>query len=165
MRTVILMATLAVAGIAPLKAVDLEAERREAAQQALLNWLDCVECQSGELKELLAYKDIVEGPLIATLRGGLSAARRAEFEYQLRGNHRSSPSQTLTEDEYVRLFISNIEAGYQARSAIALGELGTEPALRALKEAADSTKFRPDVRQVARKALENRPPPTTPRPR
>lgn len=158
MRTLTLIVAVAITSVGPLKAsADVRSDRQAAAQQALLTWFECAECQDGELDRLLAYRDLVEAPLIATLQKGLSPARRATVEFQLRENHRSSPSQEISEDEYVELFRSNIENGYRARAAIALGALRTPGALEALKKAEQDKSLRADVRSTAKRARTAKP--------
>ena len=139
-------------------AVDPRSERIEAAQRALDAWYTCIECQDGELDKLIRFRDLVEETLIITLKSGPSPARRAEIEARLRSAYKSSPSQTISENRFVELFIDNADAKSRTRAAAALGRIGTDNALRALKEAERNEKLRQDVRLAARDALRGRQP-------
>jgi hypothetical protein len=138
----------------------LEADQRTAritaAQRALDAWYTCIECQDGELDKLLRYRDLVEETLIHTLQNGPSPARRAEIEAGLRSSHQSSPSQTISEDRYVELFMSNADAKFRTRAAMALGRVRSQDALQALREAERNEKLRPDVRLAAKEARTGR---------
>jgi hypothetical protein len=59
----------------------------------------------------------------------------------------------LRESEYVAHFLGNYTATYQARSARALGEIGTRRAIEAIREAARDTTYRDDVLDEINRAL------------
>jgi hypothetical protein len=152
-RSVMVLLVVAVAAAYPAQGDDRQSERRIAAQTALQDWYSCIECQDGELDKLIRYQDLVEETLTITLKRGPSPARRAEIEARLRSSYRSSPSQTIPENRYVELFMSNMDSKFRARAATALGRIGTESAQRALKEAEQDKNLRQDVRLAAKEAL------------
>lgn len=127
--------------------------RLASAQQALIAWFECVECNDGELDRLLSYRDVIEGALISTLVNGPSPSVRASVEHELRANYRSLPKPRISEKEYVASFSENVDAGYRVRAATALGKLRTQSALEALRREAASTEQRDDVRAACRRAL------------
>jgi hypothetical protein len=136
---------------------DRQSARRMEAQRALHTWYNCIECQKGELEELIKHQALVQESLVQTLREGPSPVQKREIELQLRANHRSSPSQTISEDRYVELFMANISARYSIRAATALGRINSDGARKALQEAQGNERLRNDVRSAARNALEGRP--------
>jgi hypothetical protein len=151
-RSVMMLMVVAVAAACPVQGDDRQSERLINAQRALQDWYNCIECQDGELDKLTQYKDLVEETLTITLERGPSPARRAEIEARLRSSYRSSPSQTIPENRYVELFMSNIDAKFRARAATALGRIGTPSAQRALEKAEQDKKLRLDVRLAVKEA-------------
>jgi len=154
MRTLVVVALTFLSAIAGTCAMaDKSSDRLAAAQSALIAWFECVECSNGELEAVLKFGKLVESALISTLQTGPSPAKRAEIEQTLREQHRSSPSQTISADRYVKLFSEDIDAGYRVRAAMALGRLRTQGALDALRTEANNGVQREDVREAARQAL------------
>ena len=154
MRTLVVVALTFLSAIAGTRAMaDERSDRLAAAQSALIAWFECIECSNGELEAVLKFGNLVESALITTLQTGPSPAKRAEIEQTLREQHRSSPSQTISADRYVKLFSEDIDAGYRVRAAIALGRLRTPGALDALRTEANNGAQREDVREAARQAL------------
>src|SRR5688572_19161920 len=155
MRTLIVsvvMVFVSVGACARLLAQE-NPDRLARAQRDLIAWFECIECTDFELERVVKHGSLVEGALTSTLKDGPSPARRAQIEEQLRENHRSSPSQRISEDRYVELFSESIAVGYRARAAIALGRLRTPSALAALRAAVDNTDQPEAVREAARQAL------------
>ena len=139
-----------------VEAADPQSERIAAVQGALDAWYTCIECQDGELDKLIRYRDLVEETLIVTLRDGPSPARKTQVEELLRESYQSSPSQTISEDRYVELFMANADAKFRTRAALALGKIRTPNAVKALKEAEGNKNLREDVRMAAREARTGR---------
>jgi len=138
-----------------------------AAQAALLAWLECVECSDGELEKLVPHAALVGPVLIEILSQGPSPSQSARIEDRLRADWKSlSPSaRVYGEKEYVEVFGRNAEAQYQIRATQALARFAAPQYDEALLDAAKNPKFRPEVMQAVRAALEQRhlAPPPSPR--
>lgn len=133
-------------------------EQRAAARQAMIAWFECVECTNSELSVLRSFGPSIENALITTLQRGLTPAKRAQLEQELRDAYLASRPLPMTEDEYVSIYIANKDARYRSRAATALGQLATPNARVALRRAAAASDLRPDVRAIARKAFDELPP-------
>lgn len=128
-------------------------ERAEAAREALVSWFECVECNDGELENLVRYKREVEGALVLALEQGPSPAKRAEIELELRSDFRLNPGAT-GEDRYVATALASADTAYRVRAIKALASLRTENARRALGKAAHGDPQK-SVTKAAKRALES----------
>jgi hypothetical protein len=140
-------------GVTAVAQDHLSPERQAAARQALIAWYECVECTSGELQTLMSFGPAVEGALISTLRDGLTPAKRAQVEQELRASYKASLPMPVEENQYVSTYLANRTARYQSRAAVALAQLASPNAVIALNRAADDAKLRHDVRTEAKRAL------------
>ncbi len=144
-------------GVPVVAQEHLTPEQQAAARQALIAWFECVECTDGELKALTNFGPAVEGALIATLRDGLSPAKRAQVEQDLLASYnQSSP---MERDRYVSIYLSNKDARYRSRAAEALAQLASPNAAAALDRAVADSSLRADVRMAAGRALARLRPP------
>lgn len=117
-------------------------------------WVECEECQDGELAAVVAMGAAAVPALATFLAQGPPADRIALLEQALRESHAklSGDSQALSQAEYVARYRGNYLAKYQTRAAMALGTLRTPEALRSLA-AVDTASMRIDVRAAVRDAL------------
>jgi len=139
-----------------------DAERAAQSRRMIISWLECEECTDGELQAVVRLGDVVVPSLTTILRDGPSPSRReiarrslVDAYRQLRAYGETHPeaSITMSEDEYVEMYLGNYVANYQTRAATALAAIGGDRAKQAL-EAAMTAPSREDVRQVVAKSLE-----------
>jgi HEAT repeat protein len=113
------------------------------ATTALASWLECVECQSGELEAVIRYSHTIVPMLTAVLRDGASPATRELLERQLSDRYAllaayatAHPESGLSsKEEFIANFLNNFDAQHRIRASRALAEIGGEDAERALQEA------------------------------
>jgi HEAT repeat protein len=126
------------------------------AGRTLVAWLECEECGNGELDAVVALGADAVPLLAATLEGGLSPATRGKLEAQLGAYYDEARARgrlgDWSREEYVTHHLDAREAGYRSRAAQALGRIGGERALSALR-AALAKPQRPSVEQSLREAL------------
>lgn len=132
------------------------------AHQLLEMWLECTECDRGELKAVASLGAMAAPSLIATLKRGPSQAKQEIMRLRLMRSYKqlteyknSHHILTATESEadYIAHYLENYMAQHQIRAAIALAEIGGPAARRALEEA-QATPLRKDVERVVNKSLE-----------
>ena len=107
----------------------------------------------------MSFGPAIEGALIATLRDGLTPAKRAQVEQELRASYKASLPMPMEEDQYVSIYLANKTARYQSRAAVALAQLASPDARQALNRAAADSTLRHDVRAAAKRALARLQPP------
>jgi HEAT repeat protein len=61
----------------------------------------------------------------------------------------------MTAEQFVATYLSNADAAYRSRAAVALGKLRTQDAIDALNRASVASNLRADVRAAAKRALED----------
>ena len=137
--------------IAALRA--LTPEQAVEARRAIITWLECEECNQGELRAVVRLGPTVVPTLAATLKEGPSQASLEFFRRYLIATYRSlkkfesthhQSNVLLTETDYVNQYLDNYLALYQIRAAEALAAIGGPAAKTALKEAMQLP-LRPDV--------------------
>lgn len=142
--------------------VSISPEQSAAMRQALVEWLECEECEEGQLEAVVKYGEPLKPLLISALDQGASPAsielyRRAlaqrhdELVAYSQDNPEAAP--TLPKDEFVALYLGNYNALYRTRAAEALAEIGGQDAIDALNRAAASAQ-REDVAAHIRALLE-----------
>jgi hypothetical protein len=136
-------------------------QHAEAARTAVVEWLECEECEEGQLSAVLSYgKDVV--PLLrASLLHGASPAsrellrreliRRYDELRQYQETH-ADAKLASTRGEFVASNLANLDAQYRVRAAKALGAIGGSAARSALREASKQ-KNRADVKASIQAAL------------
>lgn len=131
------------------------------AHQLLEMWLECTECDRGELKAVARRGAMAVPTLITTLKKGPSQAKREIMRLRLIRSYKQlseykDSHQVLTatesEPEYIAHYLENYMAQYQIRAAIALAEIDGPAARHALKEAL-ATPLRKDVARVVNESL------------
>jgi hypothetical protein len=130
--------------------------------RVIVSWLECEECQEGELAAVAALGDDAVPVLVATLRDGMSPATRERLRLQLEAAYRGrraygrlhpDAGPTLTREEYVDHHLANRDALYRVRSIRALARIGSRAARRALRDELDRTEH-PGIAAEIRRALE-----------
>ncbi|MGB5660545.1 MAG: hypothetical protein WBO54_13775 [Thermoanaerobaculia bacterium] len=141
----------------------LSPEEAAEARRTIVDWLECEECEDGELEAVAKLGEIAVPTLAATLDQGPSPANREELYRHLTRSYseiteysRTHPEAKLemTEEEYVKAYMDNYEALYRSRAATALAMIGGDDARKAL-EAARDARLREDVQSVVDEGLEN----------
>lgn len=137
---------------------------QEAAQarRAIVNYLECEECESGEIEAVVKLGQVAVPTLAATLfegppqtsveiyRRNLTARYRELKEYERTHPEAKVPG---SEQEYVASYAGNYIAGYRVRAARALATIGGPEARRALDEASRLS-LRQDVGSAVKVAME-----------
>lgn len=140
----------------------VEPETSAKARAALVEWLECEECVNNELEVVVEYGELLQPMLVSVLNQGAAPATRSLYRHQLEqrhdelveyGSRHPGSKPTLPKDEFVALYLGNLDAQYRTRAAEALGSIGGEASVKALQQALDSTD-RDDVKRVIREALE-----------
>jgi len=159
---------LVLAALAPTTSCSRQGTARqmtaaESAQavQALTTWLECEECQDGELAAVTRYGQTVVPSLIAVLDGGPSPASREQMRRQLEVRYdelaeraQRNPNARLasSKDQFIALYLGNFDAQYRVRAAQALAAIGGQRSRGAL-EAALGKAQRGDVDSEIRRLL------------
>ena len=136
-------------------------ETSEAARSALVSWLECEECTENQLKTVLKYSQHLQPMLVSTLMQGAAPASKSLYRYELERRYdelvvyakthpKSRP--TLSKNDFVELYMGNLDAQYQTRAAQALAEIGGDSSRKALDQALNANK-RDDVKQVIESSL------------
>lgn len=163
---VLLVGFLALAGCRktveqPSGPPPLTPEESAKATQALVEWFECEECEAGELNSVTEYGEAVVPILVSTLNNGPSPAsrellrRELETRYnELRSYSQEHPNVKLasTKEEFIKIYLSNFDALYRVRAAMALGAIGGKNAEEALESALKDAD-REDVRSSIQQAL------------
>jgi hypothetical protein len=128
------------------------------ARHSIVEWLECEECEDGELERVVELGAVATPTLAATLRQGPSEASRelvrrelANTYEQLAAYAADHPGTELPMDreQYISTYLDNYIALYQIRSAKALAAIGGDAAKRALEEG-EMISARSDVREAIR---------------
>jgi len=132
------------------------------ARRAIAAYLECEECDSGELEALVKLGQKVAPSLAATLRDGPAPATRELYRRQLlaayRGlkeyeaNHREAKV-LMGEEKYVKTYLDNQAAYHRIRAATVLAAIGGEVARKALEQAQEAA-YRDDVKLAVNAALD-----------
>lgn len=140
---------------------EMSTAESEQARQALKTWLECEECQEGELAAVTKYGDAIVPSLIAVLNQGLSPAGRERLRLDLearhdelaaRAQHNQRSQLTASKEEFTALYLSNLDAQYRVRAAQALAQIDGPRARSALEAVVGKTP-RADVDSVVRALL------------
>lgn len=155
--------TLAIFAIGGQQALAQEAPRELSPDQAaevrraVVAWLECEECEEGQLEAVQKLGGAAVPTLAATLERGPSAASRERARRHLEDSYakiaehvKKYPEQKLevSQEEYVKIYLENYVANYQVRSAQALSAIGGEPARKLLETAAERKSARRDVQSA-----------------
>lgn len=138
----------------------------DTVQEVMTQWLECEECEAGELealKDAVTKERTIALPiLLAALREGPPAENREQEEKALQQRYDELVSYSeshpeakppVGKEEFVRLYLSNYEASYRIRAAQALAEIGGPEARQAIEEALKRGDPRNDVMRVLQESL------------
>lgn len=141
---------------------SLPPEQAAQARRAIVNYLECEECNAIEVEAVVKLGQVAVPTLVATLSKGpprtnLEVYRRhltARYR-ELKEYERTHPEVRLptTEEQYVETYMDNYVALYRVRAATALGAIGGTEARRGLEEAWRMP-LRKDVREAVNASLE-----------
>jgi hypothetical protein len=124
---------------------------RERRQAAVLDWLECIECDDGERDAVVAQRACPVGALEDALLNGPGPGRVANVRRRL--ELVSTPSGAVTLAQLVEPGVAGYVAAYRQRAALALGDLADSGVARAREAlaaaraaaAAGTRVFPPDV--------------------
>lgn len=134
---------------------ELSPEQAAEVRRAVVAWLECEECEEGQLEAVQKLGVAAVSTLGATLERGPSAASRERARRHLEDSYgkiaehvKKYPEQKLevSQEEYVKIYLENYAANYKVRSAQALASIGGEQARKLLALAAEGKSQREDVR-------------------
>lgn len=140
----------------------LSPEQATQARRTIVTYLECEECEEGELEAVVKLGQSAVPTLTATLREGPGPANRELVRRQLQDTYkklkeyeRTHPNSKVSqsEEEYVKTYSENYVALYQSRAATALGAIGGPDARKALEEASQAS-VRDDVKAAIKAALD-----------
>ena len=129
-------------------------------QRTIVNWLECEECNEGELKAVIALGDRAVGPLGEYLRSGppqqsidqLTQHLIATYQEKVAIARAPGPSAPpMTQDQTVALYVGNYVRLYKTRAASALGAIGGANARAQLTQSQSQQDT--DVANAVQKAL------------
>ena len=149
---------------------DRPAQQTATAGTPLLAWLECEECEAGELDAVVRLGEAAVPDLGTTLEKGPPPASQeglrrhlidsyAEMrKYKQRYCKAPEPSAddcklAVSQKEYETMYLDNYDAQYKIRSARALGAIGGPEARKFLEEAVRRSEAREDVRDAIAAAL------------
>ena len=140
---------------------EITPERAKIIRRTIVAWLECEECEGGELEAVVKLGKSALPALISTLEGGASPAKIEVFKVGLTNNYRNLQEYakthpeamiTMNEEQYVKTYVGNYIAKYKTRSAIALGLIGGKEAREALTLTLEKT-IREDVQNTIKESL------------
>jgi hypothetical protein len=143
---------------------DLPPEQAAEVRHAVVAWLECEECEEGQLEAVKRLGVNAVPTLGATLERGPSSASRERARRHLEESYvkiaehvKKNPEEKLevSQEEYVKLYLENYTANYKVRSAEALAAIGGEQARKLLAEAAASKGSRADVQAAIEAAAKS----------
>jgi hypothetical protein len=143
---------------------DLPPDQAAEVRQAVVAWLECEECEEGQLEAVKKLGTNAVPTLGATLERGPSAASRERVRRHLEDSYgkiaeyvKKNPEEKLevSEDEYVKIYLENYAANYKVRSAQALAAIGGEQARKLLEAAAATKSSRGDVQAALEAAAKS----------
>ena len=147
--------------VKPATETEMSVEQTEAARQALVDWLECEECEEGQLEAVVKLGERVVPSLRAALVEGASPATEELLRRELAARHDELQEYATThpeakvassKEEFVAMYVGNLHAQYKTRAAQALSRIGGPAAARALEEGLQRAE-RPDVRASVEAAL------------
>ena len=96
----------------------------EEQRQTINDWLTCEECNAGQRQAAVGVGGKAVPRLAGALHEGPSAQRLLNMERKITAGWRRLTSPRLTLLETLDLYVDNYKAAYQARAALALGDIG-----------------------------------------
>jgi hypothetical protein len=138
-------------------------EEAALASEALTKWLE-QDCEEGDLKSLIQFRQLTVPGLIAALNEGPPPATRelvrrlANESYdELLEQAQRKPERRIASgrDAYVARDVDNLDAQYRVRAAVALAVIGGPDARNALENALRRM-TREDIEMAIRELLERK---------
>lgn len=145
----------------PLTPVKLSPERKAEVIQSVVTWLECEECDEGELDRLKREGDSAIPTLAAALNDGPSPASIELMRLQMEKRYdrlmkyaKTHPKAHIQESkkDFVFHYLNNYEALYRIRAVQGLSAIGGENAYKAIQNASRKS-YREDVNVVIKEAL------------
>jgi hypothetical protein len=146
----------------PSPPVELSPERKAKITQTVITWLECEECDEGELDRLKKASEYAVPTLTAALESGPSPASLELMRLQMEERYdrlveygRTHPNARVTQSkkDFVAHYMNNYIALYRIRAVQGLSAIGGENAHKAIENASRKS-YRDDVNNVIRKVLE-----------
>jgi HEAT repeat protein len=143
---------------------DLTPAEVVEVRQAVVAWLECEECEEGQLEAVKKLGSNAVPTLGATLERGPSASSRERVRRHLEVSYgkiaeyvKKNPEEKLevSQEEYVKIYLENYAANYRVRSAQALAAIGGDEARKRLATAAASESSREDVQAAIEAAAKS----------
>lgn len=135
------------------------------AQERLTAWLECVECDQGELDSVVVHGTALRDTLVAVLRDGPPRAREDALRRRLSASRAVLESDAVTRSPaplmpdsatYTAAFLAALRDRYRQRAALALAVMGGHPGRAALEAAAlDSLQYGAVTGVVIRRARDS----------
>ena len=141
------------ARVPPAPVMPTTAEKAVEIRRTIVAWLECEECDQGQLEAVVKLGEGAVPGLAASLRDGPAPARREQLRRHLEQSHARVKERSRTDAAaYVRRYTENHTALYRVRAAHALSVIGGPAARQALEEAL-AEPHRDDVKRSIRAAL------------
>lgn len=145
----------------PGKPTNVTPQQAVQIRHTIINYLECEECED-QFESVVKLRELAVPSLAVTLHEGPSQVKLELLRRGLITNYRklkeyeqTHPEVKVpgTEEQYVKTYLNNYVASYQARAAMALGAIGGLEARRALEEASRMP-LRSDVQAAVKASLE-----------
>jgi hypothetical protein len=103
-------------------------------QERIVRYMECIECQSEELKAVTDLNESVVPYLKEILLRGPAGARKEAYRQKLkrdyaqikRYNERKNQAPAMQEETYVDYYMSNYDIIYRIRAVIALSQISSQ---------------------------------------
>jgi hypothetical protein len=155
---VVVFASLGITDVTFAQDKEVSPEQAFELRKAVIGWLECEECEEGQLEAVAKQGELAVPALGAALERGPSPASLERVRMHLEKSHRDLVEYSKThdevkvglkEEEYVKVYLENYRALHASRAAEALGKIGGEAAKRHL-ENASKLGLRADVQAVVK---------------
>lgn len=129
-------------------------EKATELRNVVVEWMECEECDSSQLENVVKQGDLVIGTLVQILENGPSSAKKEELMDHLASTYEElvqyqathpEAKISFTKEEYIKTYMDNYEALYRTRAATALGKFESSRAREALNKASENKTLRKDV--------------------
>lgn len=133
----------------------LTQQEKEDALRIIMDYLQCEECENGELEKVVKLGTVAVPILISTMRNGPAPAKLMEHEEHLKSAYnemveyeKTHPDSkvTVSQEEYLKIYESNFKALFQIRSIEALVLIGGDQAAQEIRKFQSEEMDREDVR-------------------
>ena len=137
-------------------------ERKTEIMRTAIEWLECEECEDGELEAVKKEGEMIVPTLAAALERGPSGASLEILRLQLEKRYdklvtysKTHPNVKMSQSkkEFVSHYMDNYIALYHIRAIMGLSAIGGNDASAAISKAKNG-KYRDDVRKVLAENLQ-----------